>query len=148
MTKEILYQKQIENNMAENRGRPSEQVERLDKWTIDSTDYTGARSIIKFDRLKSSNGPYSIESTPAKGFRQPKFKPEKGKAYGKQPVVLVFKTSNRSNAKTKMKIFRNENIDYILTTDKLVGIPSTAEIVDIGVGKSFINRYKQKYSLA
>ena len=23
--------------MAENRGRPSEQVERLDKWTIDST---------------------------------------------------------------------------------------------------------------
>ena len=134
MTKEILYQKQIENNMTENRGRPSEQVERLDKWTIDSTDYTGARSIIKFDRLKSSNGPYSIESIPAKGFRQ--------------PVVLVFKTSNRSNAKTKMKIFRNENIDYILTTDKLVGIPSTAEIVDIGVGKSFINRYKQKYSLA
>ena len=44
----------------ENRGRPSEQVERLDKWVLDNTDYTGARSIIKFDRSKSSNGPYSL----------------------------------------------------------------------------------------
>jgi len=130
------------------RGRPSEQVERLDKWVIDSTDYDGSRSIIKFDRSKSSNGHYSWENIPPKGFRQPKFKPDKGKAYGKQPVVLVFKTSNRSNAKTKIKVFRNENIDYILSADKLVGVPSKAEIVDIGVGKSFIERYKQKYNLA
>ena len=134
--------------MTENRGRPSEQVKRLDKWVLDDTDYMGARSIIKFDRSKSSNGPYSFENIPPKGFRQPKFKPEKGKAYGKQPVVLVFKTSNRSNAKTKIKVFKNENIDYILSVDKLVGVPTTAEIVDIGVGKSFIDRYKQKYSLA
>ena len=131
----------------ENRGRPSEQVERLDKWVLDDTDYTGARSIIKFDRSKSSNGPYSFENIPPKGFRQPKFKPEKGKAYGKQPVVLVFKTSNRSNAKTKIKVFKNENIDYIISADKLVGVPTTAEIIDIGVGISFIKRYKQKYSL-
>jgi len=131
----------------ENRGRPSEQVERLDKWVLDDTDYTGARSIIKFDRSKSANGPYSFENIPPKGFRQPKFKPEKGKAYGKQPVVLVFKTSNRSNAKTKIKVFKNENIDYIISADKLVGVPTTAEIIDIGVGISFIERYKQKYSL-
>ena len=131
----------------ENRGRPSEQVERLDKWVLDDTDYMGARSIIKFDRSKSSNGPYSFENIPPKGFRQPKFKPEKGKAYGKQPVVLVFKTSNRSNAKTKIKVFKNENIDYIISADKLVGVPTTAEIIDIGVGISFIKRYKQKYSL-
>ena len=131
----------------ENRGRPSEQVERLDKWVLDDTDYMGARSIIKFDRSKSSNGPYSFENIPPKGFRQPKFKPEKGKAYGKQPVVLVFKTSNRSNAKTKIKVFKNENIDYIISADKLVGVPTTAEIIDIGVGISFIERYKQKYSL-
>tara|TARA_B110000459_G_scaffold152653_1_gene166636 strand:+ start:118 stop:519 length:402 start_codon:yes stop_codon:yes gene_type:complete len=132
----------------ENRGRPSEQVERLDKWVLDDTDYTGARSIIKFDRSKSSNGPYSFENIPTKGFRQPKFKPEKGKAYGKQPVVLVFKTSNRSNAKTKIKVFKNENIDYIISANKLVGVPTTAEIVDIGVGISFVNKYKQKYNLA
>ena len=134
--------------MAENRGRPAEQVERLDKWIIDSTDYDGSRSIIKFDKSKSPNGPYSIENIPPKGFRQPKFKPDKGKAYGKQPVVLVFKTSNRSNAKTKIKVFKNENIDYILTASKLVGVPSTAEIIDIGVGESFIERYTQKYNLA
>ena len=132
----------------ENRGRPSEQVERLDKWVLDDTDYMGARSIIKFDRSKSANGPYSFENIPPKGFRQPKFKPEKGKAYGKQPVVLVFKTSNRSNAKTKIKVFKNENIDYILSANKLVGIPSTAEIIDIGVGISFVSKYKQKYNLA
>jgi len=130
------------------RGRPSEQVERLDKWTLDSTDYDGSRSIIKFDRSKSPNGPYSWEHIPPKGTRQPKVKPDKGKAYGKQPVVLVFKTSNRSNAKTKIKVFKNENIDYILTADKLVGVPSKAEIIDIGVGKSFVERYKQKYNLA
>ena len=47
-----------------------------------------------------------------------------------------------------IKIFRNENIDYILSADKLVGVPSKAEIIDMGVGISFIERYKQKYSLA
>ena len=50
--------------MAENRGRPSEQVERLDKWTLNSTDYDGSKSTIKFDRSKSANGPYSFENTP------------------------------------------------------------------------------------
>ena len=131
------------------RGRPKEkEAIVLDKWVIDSTDYTGERSIIKFDRSKSSNGPYSFENTPPKGNRQPKVKPEKGKAYGKQPVVLVFKTSNRSNAKTKIKVFKNENIDYILSANKLVGIPSTAEIIDIGVGISFVERYKQECNLA
>ena len=134
--------------MRENRGRPVEQIEKLDKWILDDTDYTGARSIIKFDRSKSPNGPYSFENIPPKGFRQPKFKPDKGKAYGKQPVVLVFKTSNRSNAKTKIKVFKNENIDYILSANKLVGIPSTAEIIDIGVGISFEAKFTKKYNLA
>lgn len=131
------------------RGRPSgKPAIVLDKWILDNTEYDGSRSIIKFDRSKSSKGPYLFENSPPKGFRQSKVKPNKGKAYGKQPVVLVFKTSNRSNAKTKIKIFRNENIDYILTADKLVGVPSKAEIVDIGVGISFVERYKQKYNLA
>jgi len=130
------------------RGRPTLEAVKLDKWVIDSVDYTGTRSIIKFDISKSPNGPYSFEDTPPKGTRQSKIKLEKGKAYGKQPVVLVYKTSNRSNAKTKIKVFNNENIDYILSADKLVGIPSTAEIVDIGVGISFVKRYKLEYNLA
>ena len=130
------------------RGRPALEAVKLDKWVLDNTDYTGERSIIKFDRSKSPNGPYSFENTPPKGTRQLKLKPEKGKAYSKQPVVLVYKTSNRSNAKTKIKTFKNENIDYILSANKLVGVPSKAEIIDIGVGVSFVERYKQKYNLA
>ena len=59
---------------------------------------------------------------------------------------MVFKTSNRSNARTKIKVF-NKNIDYIITAKKLPGVPEKAEIVELGVGRSFISKYKQKYNL-
>lgn len=69
-------------------------------------------------------------------------------SYLNSPVVIVFKTSNRSNAQTKMKIFNNRNIDEILDPKvKLPGIPEIAEWLELGVGKSFIEKYKQKYSL-
>ena len=129
------------------RGRPSEQVERLDKWVIDTTDYDGSRSIIKFDRSKSANGPYSWEHIPPKGTRQPKPKIDQRLYNSNCPTVIVFKTSNRSNAKTKMKII-NKNIDYVLSAKKIPGIPEIAEWLEVGVGKSFIERYKQKYNLA
>ena len=130
------------------RGRPSEKPAIIkDIWKLDTTDYKGERSIIKFDRSKSPNGPYSMETIPSKGERQLKTKPDKGKAYGKQPVVMVFKTSNRSNAQTKMKIWNNENIDYINTTKKLPGVPLSAIILELGVGNNSIKRYKQKYDL-
>lgn len=59
--------------------------------------------------------------------------------YPKIPVVVTFKTSNRSNAKTKKKVFNNRNIDEILDPDtKLPGIPSNAIIEHIGIGKSFV----------
>ena len=61
---------------------------------------------------------------------------------------MAFKTSNRSNAKTKIKVWKNENIDYILTAKKLPGVPEKAEILDIGVGLSFIEEYSKKYNLA
>ena len=55
------------------------------------------------------------------------------------PVVVKFKTSNRSNAKTKVKIIRNRNIDEVLDkATKIPGIPEKAIILEIGVGKSFI----------
>jgi len=136
------------------RGRPKEQEAiPWQEYTqeileVPSKPELGHRSVWYYDRSKFANGPWKVEHWEEKGFRQPKFKPDKGKAYGKQPVVLVFKTSNRSNAKTKIKVFKNENIDYILTASKLVGVPSTAEIIDIGVGESFIERYTQKYNLA
>ena len=41
----------------------------------------------------------------------------------------------------------NKNIDYIISDKKLPGVPEKAEILQLGVGKSFISRYKQKYNL-
>ena len=59
--------------------------------------------------------------------------------YPKIPVVVTFKTSNRSNAKTKKKVFNNRNIDDILNPDvKLPGIPANAVIEHIGVGSNFV----------
>jgi hypothetical protein len=39
--------------------------------------------------------------------------------YHKSTVTVVFKTSNRSNAKTKIKTFRNKSIDDIIFINQL-----------------------------
>lgn len=122
------------------RGRPSEQVEKLDQWVLDTED-----AIYKYDINKNPNGCYSVEVKFRAG---EKTKPDiDQRMYGKNPVVMVFKTSNRSNAKTKIKVF-NKNIDYVISAKKLPGVPEKAEIIDLAVGKSFISKYKQKYNLA
>ena len=66
------------------------------------------------------------------------------------PTVLVFKTSNRSNAKTKMKVYKTRNVDEIiedLEKGKLPGVPPKAKILTIGLGESMIKKYKQQYNL-
>jgi hypothetical protein len=137
----------------ERRGRPAEQqFIQPEKWTrefyeVPSKPELGTKTVFYYDINKNANGPYKTEITYPKDYKHEKFKAEKGKAYNKQPVVLVFKTSNRSNAQTKIKVFANENIDYILSTDKLVGVPETAIILECGVGESFIETWKSKYSL-
>ena len=60
---------------------------------------------------------------------------------------MVFKTSNRSNAKTKMKFWRNTNIDYVISASKLPGVPENAIILELAVGEGFIESYKLKYNL-
>ncbi len=135
------------------RGRPAEVPAIVkEKFTLEYYDVPtkpelGWKSVWHFDRSKTTFGPWRVEHTPPKGWKAPKIKAEKGKAYAKQPVVMVFKTSNRSNAKTKMKVWKNENIDYILTAPKLPGIPDKAEILELGVGASFIEKYQSKYNL-
>lgn len=69
-----------------------------------------------------------------------------GASYPKTPVVLVFKTSNRSNARIKMKVFKNKNIDHI-NEKKLPGVPEKAVILDMAIGEQFIEYYKRKYKL-
>ena len=46
-----------------------------------------------------------------------------------------------------MKVI-NKNIDYVLSAKKIPGIPEIAEWIEVGVGTSFIDKYKQKYNLA
>ena len=100
----------------ESRGRPSENVVKKTKYKLEFED-----SIWYFDDKKSKNGAYKVEQIQPKGERTGKIKIQKGKAYGKMPVVMVFKTSNRSNAKTKIKVFR-KNIDYILIGNLFINI--------------------------
>jgi hypothetical protein len=137
----------------ERRGRPAEQpFVQPEKWTrefyeVPTKPELGYKMTYYYDVNKNANGPYKTEIVYPKSYKHDPVKVEKGKAYNKQPVVMVFKTSNRSNAKTKMKIWNNENIDYIISAKSLPGIPDTAEILELGVGESFIESYKLKYSL-
>ena len=58
------------------------------------------------------------------------------------PVVVKFKTSNRSNAKTKIKVINNKNVDEVLDVNtKIPGIPENAVILEVGLGKSFIEKF-------
>ena len=121
------------------RGRPSEQVERPSKWVLETSDTS-----YYYDKNKNPNGCWKVVNHDTTKYPKPKIEQ---RSYGKSPVVMVFKTSNRSNAKTKMKVFR-KNIDYVLTAKKLPGVPEIAEILEVGVGKSFIDQWNKKYNLA
>lgn len=123
----------------ENRGRPSENVVKPTKWVLETDNIT-----YYYDVNKNPNGCWKSVSNDTTKYPKPKIDQ---RMYGKSPVVVVFKTSNRSNAKTKIKVI-NKNIDYVLSAKKIPGIPTIAEWLDVGVGKSFISRYKQKYNLA
>jgi hypothetical protein len=67
--------------------------------------------------------------------------------YHKDLVSIVFKTSTRSNAKTKIKTFRNKSIDDILSAKRIIGIPDTAIIVEMGMGIVLEEQYRKKYNL-
>jgi hypothetical protein len=68
-------------------------------------------------------------------------------AYHKDLITIIFKTSNRSNAKTKIKTFRNKSIDDILNAKRIIGIPDNAIIVEMGMGKRLEEQYRKKYNL-
>jgi len=139
--------------MAENRGRPSEQPAVLrEKYTqtfyeVPSKPELGSKSVWYYDRSKSTFGPYKVEITYPKNYKFEKVKVIKNQSYGGMPVVMVFKTSNRSNAKTKMKIWNNTNIDYIISADNLPGVPDNAVVLELGVGETFITKWQSEYNL-
>ena len=63
------------------------------------------------------------------------------------PVVVVWKASKHGRSKPKMKIFKTKHVDDIIGSKKVHGIPENAIYLDVGVGKSFIERYKKKHKL-
>ena len=67
--------------------------------------------------------------------------------YHKDLITIVFKTSDRSNARTKIKTFRNKSIDDILSAKRIIGIPDTAVILEAGMGECLEQQYRKKYNL-
>jgi hypothetical protein len=67
--------------------------------------------------------------------------------YYKSDITVVFKTSNRNNSKTKIKTYRNRSIDDILASDKMIGVPLNAVILEIGMGKCFEPEWEKKYKI-
>jgi hypothetical protein len=134
------------------KGRIKENDTVLDKWVMTCYETPtkpelGYKSVWHFDRSKNDKGCWRVDHTPAKGEKLPKVKVNKQQSYGTGPVVMVFKTSNRANAKTKMKVWNSMNIDYIITQDKISGVPDKAVILELGVGEELIKNWKSKYSL-
>jgi len=72
----------------------------------------------------------------------------RGTSYPKIPIVIAFATSNRSNAKTKVKVVRNRTIDDLIDCNYVIpGIPAKSVIKEVGMGEIFIERYKKKYNI-
>jgi hypothetical protein len=66
----------------------------------------------------------------------------------KIPIVVVYKKTKRSTAKHYMQVFHDIVIDDLLNERKTKPIlPDTYEIVEIGMGESFEQRYKKKYKI-
>lgn len=63
------------------------------------------------------------------------------------PIVVVHK-GPRKNSKIKLEVFNNVRIDDIIDSNKRKPlIPHENEILDMGIGSSFEERYKKKYKL-
>jgi len=62
------------------------------------------------------------------------------------PVIVTYR--KRKNGKVYLQKFENIRVDDVINGRKRKPlIPDNYEILDIGVGESFEERYKQKYKL-
>ena len=67
--------------------------------------------------------------------------------YYKSDITVVFKSSNRANSKVKIKTYKNRNMDDILGSNKMVGVPINAVILEMGLGESFESEWRKKYKI-
>ena len=64
------------------------------------------------------------------------------------PEIVVVHKGPRKNSKVILQTFENTRVDDIINTRKLKPlIPKENEIFDIGVGISFVERYKKKHKI-
>ena len=87
-------------------GRPREKHDiPLKKWSYITKDHTDLEQEIFYDEEKYSKGVYNSKIIKWGYGNTPHSPPKvtKGQIYNDLPIVMVFKTSNRSNAKTKIK---------------------------------------------
>ena len=69
-------------------------------------------------------------------------------SYPKVSISIAFATSNRKNAKVKVKTIRNRTIDDLIDCNYIIpGIPAKSVIKEVGVGKIFKKRYEKKYGI-
>jgi len=62
------------------------------------------------------------------------------------PIAVAFATSDRSNARTKVKVFKNKEIDDLINVNFVVpGIPAKAVIKEVVVGKELVKKLVKKY---
>ena len=64
------------------------------------------------------------------------------------PEVVVVHKRPRKNGTIFLEVFENVRVDDIINAKKLKPlIPKENEILEIGVGISFVERYKKKHKL-
>lgn len=64
----------------------------------------------------------------------------------KLPIGVAFATSNRSNAKLKVKIFKNKEIDELIAANFVVpGIPAKSIIKEVAIGNELVKKLVKKY---
>ena len=68
-----------------------------------------------------------------------------GRIHHKTEISVVYKKSSRKNAKHFLKVYKDKTIDELLDSS-FYGINKKYEIIAVGVGSSFQDTFKQKYS--
>ena len=66
----------------------------------------------------------------------------------KQPIAVIYKTVYRKKEKFHLVVFEGLIVDDIIDANKRKPlIHNDAEILEIGVGSSFEERYRKKYKI-
>ena len=66
----------------------------------------------------------------------------------KLPIAVVYKTIYRKKEKLHLEVFHGVYVDELIDNNKRKPlIPKDAEIIEIGVGSSFEEKYKKKYKI-